>query len=1013
MVNRQVRNPGQLAEFNATGRVSTDIPSAAIYKGQAFDALAQVAGQLSGRLGKMADAAAQREGQMAGLTAGQMSGAAYLRQQAVQAEAASVSTDIDIHGPAEEQAKALLRKEEGFRDTPYWDTNAWRVGYGSDTTTLADGRTVKVTKGMKITRADAERDFLHRLGNVEGKRARDQVGDAWSKLPANAQAALYSLAYNYGSLPKNVVAAAKTGDLNQLSSAVSSLPANAQRRKREAALILAKGAAPAADGKEPSKEIAPVNADQQPVLQTTPLALRNDGTIRGDAFDGAAMRSYAWRMQAGLSSDLNTAYEQNKDDPAAFNKAVGQVRDTYLKDENFSDPRMREIFDQAFAEKSAAYSRDVATRQEGKLRQEEQASFAAALSAQSVELERQSMVLGASKDGDKLVQTQLDKVIGNIDMAERAGTISPAAALKMRMDAEETAVRGRIQGVYEALPTPERKREFALSVLEDWKTGEGPLAKLPYDTVKGISNTLFADATRLTEEQKSAIATEKARVKTAIDDDVASLEHTGQGLDPEKAGLDPSHVRDLLTAQEYAKWQDDREKAQKLYQATAGMDTQTPEDIEARADMLKPQPGQPGFEQAQKVYDAVRAKQTQILKDRVADPLAEAKRSGVLDIAPIDTSTPDAMAQSLNTRAAQARQLSRIYQMDVPLFSKQEVKVFKASVSSLDPVKYQATMEQVDFAVNQSGINQVEADMGKDVADAVQDWQAKVKFFTPDEVKEWLRQKSDPAYEERVKPLRSKGRTEAAKVSFDDLVENFDGWIFDPQNPPDNLTRDALMNDFTALMGDRFAATSDPATAKAQAIERVKQVWGVTTSLGDSGGRLMANPPEKYYPAIAGTHDYMRQDLEAVAKEKGVSLDSLSLVADVKTRQAVNGKKLPGYLIAVAGADGATDILRDDRGRPLRMFFDVEGALHAAAKNAYEQRRTRNDPWLVLGPDFPIGPFYGFGGADPADNAMTLRRAKEIYQQQTKDHARRRLMMKNSKEQLDRLGVPGELPGGN
>ena len=33
----------------------------------------------------------------------------------------------------------LIKRFEGFRTTPYWDVNAYRTGYGSDTVTLADG----------------------------------------------------------------------------------------------------------------------------------------------------------------------------------------------------------------------------------------------------------------------------------------------------------------------------------------------------------------------------------------------------------------------------------------------------------------------------------------------------------------------------------------------------------------------------------------------------------------------------------------------------------------------------------------------------------------------------------------------------------------------------------------------------------------------------------------------------------------------------------------------------------
>lgn len=134
-------------------------------------------------------------------------------------------------------ARALLRHEEGFRETPYWDVNAWRIGYGSDTVTLADGSHVPVTQGMKITREDAERDLNYRLTEREGAQARQQVGAAWDNLNGNVQAALQSVAYNYGSLPNNVVKAVQSGDMEQVASAVEGLAANKTRRKREASII--------------------------------------------------------------------------------------------------------------------------------------------------------------------------------------------------------------------------------------------------------------------------------------------------------------------------------------------------------------------------------------------------------------------------------------------------------------------------------------------------------------------------------------------------------------------------------------------------------------------------------------------------------------------------------------------------------------------------------------------------------------------------------------------------------
>lgn len=139
-------------------------------------------------------------------------------------------------------AKDLLRNKEGFRSEPYWDVNAYRVGYGSDTVTTEDGTVKKVVPGMKITKADAERDLDRRVREFE-KTAVNQVGaDAWAVLPSSSRAALLSVTYNYGSLPDGVVSAVKTGDREKIANAVSGLQGhndgvNRARRLSEAALI--------------------------------------------------------------------------------------------------------------------------------------------------------------------------------------------------------------------------------------------------------------------------------------------------------------------------------------------------------------------------------------------------------------------------------------------------------------------------------------------------------------------------------------------------------------------------------------------------------------------------------------------------------------------------------------------------------------------------------------------------------------------------------------------------------
>lgn len=134
----------------------------------------------------------------------------------------------------------LIREFEGFRETPYWDVNAHRTGYGSDTITAADGSVIPVREGMQVSREDAERDLQRRVSTEFEPRAMAAAGPAWDSLAPQQKAALTSIAYNYGSVPEPVANALQGG--GDVASAIMSLSGhndgiNADRRRKEAELF--------------------------------------------------------------------------------------------------------------------------------------------------------------------------------------------------------------------------------------------------------------------------------------------------------------------------------------------------------------------------------------------------------------------------------------------------------------------------------------------------------------------------------------------------------------------------------------------------------------------------------------------------------------------------------------------------------------------------------------------------------------------------------------------------------
>jgi tape measure domain-containing protein len=141
-----------------------------------------------------------------------------------------------------EASAALLRDREKFRATPYWDVNAYRVGFGSDTVTLADGSIQKVVQGMRVSVEDANRDLYRRIGEFQ-KTVKDQIGtERFNSFTPQQQAALTSVAYNYGSLPDRIIAAVRSGTDQEIAQAIRGLGGdnngiNRERRNLEAGLF--------------------------------------------------------------------------------------------------------------------------------------------------------------------------------------------------------------------------------------------------------------------------------------------------------------------------------------------------------------------------------------------------------------------------------------------------------------------------------------------------------------------------------------------------------------------------------------------------------------------------------------------------------------------------------------------------------------------------------------------------------------------------------------------------------
>lgn len=214
---------GDLDEMRTIGR---DLVSVFSELKGIFSALGGLAGQVSGAFGGLGGLIEGAFGQITGNPFGDATG--------------SVASSA-----------ALLRDKEDFRGDAYWDVNAWRTGYGSDTY-MVGNQVLPVTEQTVVTLEQAEADLARRIGEFQDT-IRGQIGsDRFEQFGDRQQAALTSIAYNYGSLPGRLTAVIDGGSVEEIAAAIQALggdgpfredgtPVNQGRRQQEAAIFLAGG----------------------------------------------------------------------------------------------------------------------------------------------------------------------------------------------------------------------------------------------------------------------------------------------------------------------------------------------------------------------------------------------------------------------------------------------------------------------------------------------------------------------------------------------------------------------------------------------------------------------------------------------------------------------------------------------------------------------------------------------------------------------------------------------------
>jgi Phage tail lysozyme len=247
-----------------------------------------------------------------------------------------------------------------------------------------------------------------------------------------------------------------------------------------------------------------------------------------------------------------------------------------------------------------------------------------------------------------------------------------------------------------------------------------------------------------------------------------------------------------------------------------------------------------------------------------------------------------------------------------------------------------------------------EKDFGSDVVAKMKVFEDKWQFMPPDQAMKEVLRADDPSAARARDELRTQAEDINKKLTVGGVVSLFPSKVpFTSPNAPvsdgPNASGSALLGDYRSAYADGFVTSGgDKSLAQSYALESVSKKWGVSPV---NDGRVMSYPPERYYPQVNGSHDWLREQLdqevrqfvgpighygqgsdfvsgsivpENAAEQKAYDTYSArrALVADDQTKTDIGAGKPPSYKVVVQDKNGQFHMLEQSPGVAMRFHFD-------------------------------------------------------------------------------------------
>lgn len=423
---------------------------------------------------------------------------------------------------------------------------------------------------------------------------------------------------------------------------------------------------------------------------------KGDPSLRGQAFDGAALRSHAQMLDGEIRKDLATLFDATQHDPLAFEKGSAEIYRNRIAN---LPPEIQPALAAAYERQTFTYTRDLSRRQQELVSKQEAASVNALMAERTTDFGRMAYTLGLDPEADERLSAESEDILaklleygpkeafsyGGRDFkadASRGGLLDPDAIGKQMQALGDEAALNRFKGAFDRTKGLAGQQKFLADFQEDWAAGEGVAKAIDTRTAEVLGNWMEGRIREGMAEQRAAAAAIRAEisdVKSGLSDYRAGAR---DGLMPPPGVIETFMARARATGNAtiinevggFAMLAEFGQQAAKM----------SPLELQGEINNARGMLGKTGATPDQaalvEMMETTLSGMTTALKN---DPLSWAQRAGVVDVAPLafqadpETGAIDVSPESLRARRGAATKVAATYGVPIKPFTDEEAALAK------------------------------------------------------------------------------------------------------------------------------------------------------------------------------------------------------------------------------------------------------------------------------------------------------------------------------------------------